>query len=63
MQIYLFAPLLILPFVYSERFGLFVAGGSLALTTFANFFTVLYKNFPPSNFDLGARMGAAGEKQ
>ncbi|KAI6228921.1 Acyl-transf-3 domain-containing protein [Aphelenchoides fujianensis] len=53
MQMYVFAPLLIVPFTYSEVFGWVFALVLLAASTLANFITVIVLHFGPSNFNYG----------
>ncbi|KAI6236932.1 Nose resistant to fluoxetine protein 6 [Aphelenchoides besseyi] len=53
MQMYIFAPLLIIPYTINERFGVVFSLLILTLSTLTNFFTVLLYHFPPSNFFLG----------
>lgn len=53
MQMYIFAPLLILPFTINATFGIAVSLIVLILSTLANFFEVIIYHFPPSDFGFG----------
>jgi xanthine/uracil/vitamin C permease (AzgA family) len=53
MQIYIFAPLLIIPFTFNVTLGIAISLITLALSTLANFATVLAYHFPPSDYTFG----------
>ncbi|KAI6189817.1 Acyltransferase 3 domain-containing protein [Aphelenchoides bicaudatus] len=53
MQMYIFAPLLILPFTYSETVGVAWSLIVLALSTIANFLEIIIYRFPPTDFKNG----------
>jgi hypothetical protein len=50
MQIYLFAPLLLLPFTFNGTLGVLVSLTLFVLSTVANFVTVIITHFPATKF-------------
>jgi hypothetical protein len=50
MQIYLFAPLLLLPFTFNATIGVLFSLIVLALSTIANFVTIFIYHFPASQY-------------
>lgn len=48
MQMYLFAPLILVPFALNMRAGLLAAMAVLVLTTIGNVVTVMHYYFPPT---------------
>uniref|UniRef100_A0A914YLI7 Uncharacterized protein n=1 Tax=Panagrolaimus superbus TaxID=310955 RepID=A0A914YLI7_9BILA len=50
LQMYLFAPLILIPFTFGPLYGIMSSVLILAVSTAVNVYTVLYHYFPPTDF-------------